>query len=265
LATHYETLGVSPNAEPEVVQGAYRALMRKYHPDANGGGAASDARAKRINEAYATLSDAGLRADYDSRLRAADVPPRQETAGQGATAAGPAEDFAATQPIRMAKANKRGMSWRLTALATVGLAAAGFAAGRALRSTPPHPVEAVADLSAAPDQTPVAPVHAKARRAVSASGDVADIVSHEIVPRWRPDCSAAAGPVAVDVQVNLGPDGSLLSARVAGASGDPLPLATATESARRAVRQAAPFALPRQTYDQWRMFIVRFDTKDVCR
>ena len=70
LATHYETLGVSPNAEPEVIQGAYRALMRKYHPDANGG-AYSDARAKQISEANATLSNPGLRAAYDAQLRSA--------------------------------------------------------------------------------------------------------------------------------------------------------------------------------------------------
>src|SRR5437763_1786132 len=31
----FRTLGVSPDAEMEVVRGAYRALARKYHPDAN--------------------------------------------------------------------------------------------------------------------------------------------------------------------------------------------------------------------------------------
>ena len=35
-------------------------------------------------------------------------------------------------------------------------------------------------------------------------------------------------------------------------------------SAKRAVLQAAPFALPQEGYKQLRMFIVRFDTKDVC-
>jgi hypothetical protein len=264
LATHYETLGVSPSAEPEVVQGAYRALMRKYHPDANGGGGASDARAKRINEAYATLSDPRLRADYDARLRAADAPPRRETGGQDTAPPGPAEDFATTQSVRKARTKRPGMSWGLTALVTVGLAAAGFATGHVLRSTPSQPTGAVSELSAAPDQAGVAPVRAKVRRAVPAARDVADIVSRDIVPRWRPDCSAGAAPVAVDVQVNLAPDGSLLSARAAGGSGEPLQLASATDSARRAVRQAAPFALPRERYDQWRMFIVRFDTRDVC-
>jgi curved DNA-binding protein CbpA len=263
LATHYETLGVSPNAEPEVVQGAYRALMRKYHPDANGG-AASDDRAKCINVAYATLSDPGLRADYDARLRDGDVPPRRESARPDPTPNGPAEDIASTHPFRKAQVKIPGMSWRLTALVTIGLAAAGFATGRILSSTPSHPSGAVSDLSAPPEQMRVAPVRAKTRPAVPAR-DVADIVSHDIVPRWRPDCAAAAGPVDVDVQVNLAPDGSLLGTRVAGGDGDPRQLASAAESARRAVRQAAPFALSRESYDQWRVFIVRFDTRDVCR
>jgi hypothetical protein len=261
LATHYEALGVSPTAEPEVIQGAYRALMRKYHPDANGG-AYSDARAKRINEAYATLSDPGLRAAYDAQRRAADPPPRPQTAAQSETPAPPAQGFAATAPIRTADRKRAGLGWRLTALATIGLAAAGFAAGRLLRSTPTHQSQTAA---AAPGQQTGDPAGgAKSGGAVSAGRAVAAIVSGDIVPRWRPDCSAGAGNAVVDVQVNLAPNGSLLSARLAGSAGDPSQLATATERARQAVMQAAPFALPRASYRQWRVFIVRFDTKDVC-
>ncbi len=89
-------------------------------------------------------------------------------------------------------------------------------------------------------------------------------MSDEIVPRWRPDCSAGAGSAVVDVQVNLARDGSVLGTRLAGSSGDPVQLATATDSARLAVIHAAPFDLPRDSYAQWRVFIVRFDTKDVC-
>jgi hypothetical protein len=68
----------------------------------------------------------------------------------------------------------------------------------------------------------------------------------------------------VDVQVNLAPNGSLIGARLAGSSGDSSQLTTATEKAEQAVIRAAPFALPRESYKQWRLFIVRFDTKDVC-
>jgi hypothetical protein len=260
---------VSPDAEAEVIQGAYRALMRKYHPDANGG-AYSDARAKRINEAYAALSDPGSRAAYDAQLRAADRSARPETAGPGAQRAGPAPerpspkpssyDFASTAPVPKARGKMARLSWRLTAAVTVGLAAAGFAAGRLLASTPAHEIAAVSS----PSPPSPLPGGAKVGRTASASPDVATIVSREIVPRWRPDCSAATEDLVVDIQVNLARNGSLLGARLAGASGDPARLAGATERARLAVEQAAPFALPPENYRQWRVFIVRFDTRDVC-
>ena len=48
---YYETLQVSPQAEPEVIAAAYRALAMKYHPDRSG---ASDALTKmaQLNIAY---------------------------------------------------------------------------------------------------------------------------------------------------------------------------------------------------------------------
>ncbi len=245
--------------------------MRKYHPDANGG-AYSDARAKRINEAYATLSDPELRAAYDAQLRSADRPPRPEAtgpgpkptgpepAGQGAKPAGPRDGFPSTKPARKTGGKKAGMTWQLAVLATVAVAAVGFAAGRILASMPPHENEAVSEPGPKQPTTESSP--ALPGRAVPATRTVASIVSGDIVPRWRPDCSA--GNVVVDVQVNLAPNGSLRSARLAGGSGDPAPLAAAEESARLAVIRSAPFALPRERYNQWRVFIVRFDSKDVC-
>ena len=62
----YDILNVSPGAEPVVIDAAYRALMKKYHPDqaaAMGDGTS----AAEINRAFATLRDPGLRADYDRR------------------------------------------------------------------------------------------------------------------------------------------------------------------------------------------------------
>jgi curved DNA-binding protein CbpA len=64
----YETLGVSRNSEPEVIEAAYRALMKKYHPDLwRGDPAVAETRAKEINEAFATLRDATRRRAYDRR------------------------------------------------------------------------------------------------------------------------------------------------------------------------------------------------------
>jgi hypothetical protein len=235
--------------------------MRKYHPDVNGG-AYSDARAKRINEAYATLSDPGSRAAYDAQVRAADRSARPERAGPSAPRPEPAPPRPSTTPAPKARAKITGLSWRLTALLTIGLAAAGFATGRLWASTPTHESEAVSDPGS--KLSPPSPPPAKARRPVPASRDLATIVSAEIVPRWRPDCAAGAEDLVVDLQVNLARNGALLSTRLAGGSGDPARLAAATEKARRAVERSAPFALPPETYRQWRMFIVRFDAQDVC-
>lgn len=63
----YDVLGVAPGAEEVVVEAAYRALIKKYHPDQAG---ASDAgrTAAEVNAAYAVLKDPGRRAEYDQRL-----------------------------------------------------------------------------------------------------------------------------------------------------------------------------------------------------
>jgi hypothetical protein len=68
LPDYYAVLGLMPSSEDVVVQAAYRALMRRYHPD-RGGPAADAARAQAINEAYSVLGDPARRADYDG-LRA---------------------------------------------------------------------------------------------------------------------------------------------------------------------------------------------------
>ena len=63
-ADYYALLRVSPEADPAVIRTAYRALMRRYHPDVN---ASADAlaNAKAINEAYSCLRDETSRAAYD--------------------------------------------------------------------------------------------------------------------------------------------------------------------------------------------------------
>jgi curved DNA-binding protein len=57
----YEVLGVGRGASRQEIQAAYRRLARRYHPDVNADPAAAE-RFKRINEAYAALSDAASRA-----------------------------------------------------------------------------------------------------------------------------------------------------------------------------------------------------------
>lgn len=64
----YDVLNVSPDAETVVIEAAYRALMKKYHPDQSAAaGAKESAGAAEINQAFAVLRDAERRADYDRR------------------------------------------------------------------------------------------------------------------------------------------------------------------------------------------------------
>lgn len=62
---HYEVLGVAPDASEEEIREAYRRLAFQYHPDRNRGSRDAASRMKGINEAYAILSDAAKRRDYD--------------------------------------------------------------------------------------------------------------------------------------------------------------------------------------------------------
>lgn len=67
----YDILNVAPSAEPVVIEAAYRALMKKYHPDQAGPEGAA-AAAAAINEAYAVLRSPERRAEYDRRERVRD-------------------------------------------------------------------------------------------------------------------------------------------------------------------------------------------------
>jgi curved DNA-binding protein CbpA len=59
----YARLELPPDATPEAIEIAWRALLRRHHPDV--AGPTGLERAKRINVAHDWLSDPGLRARYD--------------------------------------------------------------------------------------------------------------------------------------------------------------------------------------------------------
>lgn len=62
---YYEVLGVDRNADDAALKKAYRALAKKYHPDMNPGDADAEKKFKEASEAYAVLSDADKRRQYD--------------------------------------------------------------------------------------------------------------------------------------------------------------------------------------------------------
>ncbi|MBQ9765843.1 MAG: molecular chaperone DnaJ [Lachnospiraceae bacterium] len=62
---YYEVLGVPKDADEATLKKAYRQLAKKYHPDTNSGDAEAEAKFKEASEAYAILSDADKRRQYD--------------------------------------------------------------------------------------------------------------------------------------------------------------------------------------------------------
>ncbi len=86
---YYEVLGVPRTASEAEIKKAFRALARKYHPDAHPDDPQAAERFKEIGQAYAILSDATKRGQYDQLGHSA------FTAAQsgGAPPGGPGTDF----------------------------------------------------------------------------------------------------------------------------------------------------------------------------
>ncbi len=62
---YYEVLGVDRGADEATIKKAYRKLAKKYHPDMNPGDKEAEQKFKEASEAYAVLSDAEKRRQYD--------------------------------------------------------------------------------------------------------------------------------------------------------------------------------------------------------
>lgn len=68
MRDYYRILQVSRDADPEVIEKAYRVLARKRHPDVRPERADAHDAMIELNEAYAVLSDPVKRAAYDATL-----------------------------------------------------------------------------------------------------------------------------------------------------------------------------------------------------
>ena len=74
MQDYYSNLGLSPGASQKSIKLAYRRLARVYHPDLNINSTESEGKAlsaymAQLNRAYAVLSDAKLRREYDGSLQ----------------------------------------------------------------------------------------------------------------------------------------------------------------------------------------------------
>ena len=72
---YYEILEVNKNASPEIIEKAYKILVKKYHPDLQQDENKNkyEEKIKKINEAYDILSDPEKRKKYDLNLKNTEI------------------------------------------------------------------------------------------------------------------------------------------------------------------------------------------------
>lgn len=72
---YYNILEVNKNASPEIIEKAYKTLVKKYHPDLQNNNlkAEYEEKIKLINEAFEVLSNSEKRKNYDLNLKQNEV------------------------------------------------------------------------------------------------------------------------------------------------------------------------------------------------
>ncbi len=106
LPDYYAELQVSPGADAEVIEAAYRQLMKKHHPDIAGSDprrmAAHHARSIALNQAFSVLRDPEQRRRYDAaRERSGTRRPTESAHPRSAPATGrPHSEAAVSAPPR---------------------------------------------------------------------------------------------------------------------------------------------------------------------
>ncbi|MFN8091822.1 MAG: DnaJ domain-containing protein [Vicinamibacteria bacterium] len=110
--THYDVLGVSPQASDSEIRAAYARLMRTFHPDAARGPELHDVEVQRhevclrLGQAFEELKSPRLRAAYDDRLKlwrrsssARSAAPPAPASRPSARVAGPAAERTAPSTV----------------------------------------------------------------------------------------------------------------------------------------------------------------------
>lgn len=111
---HYTILNVLPDADPAVIEAAYKALMKKHHPDKHPAGPVAGERvAAELNRAWWVLRDPDRRAAYDAEERARQERHRVELARAFPEPAprGASEPVRRPAPPHPARAGQRAATW----------------------------------------------------------------------------------------------------------------------------------------------------------
>ena len=147
----YTLLNVLPDADPVVIEAAYKALMKRYHPDMGADGA-TGGRAAELNQAYRMLRDPERRASYDAEERGRQERHRAELARALQPAPGPrgAPPPPGSAPVRI---GQRAAAWIACAgvlllIAALYLLARGPEAPRSFATETAAPVPEVSSPAA---------------------------------------------------------------------------------------------------------------------
>lgn len=73
IAHYYGRLKVAPDAPPEVIRAAYKALVQKYHPDRHHGSVRHEIVLAALNKAQEVLLDPAQRAAHDQWIRQEEI------------------------------------------------------------------------------------------------------------------------------------------------------------------------------------------------
>jgi curved DNA-binding protein CbpA len=124
----YEELGVARGAEQEVVEAAYHALIRKYHPDhaTDGDEAVANERAQRLNAAWALIGTEEKRRAWDARVAAPPPPPRPPDGPEPRRRRGPRVSVARYFGRRREEGEARRIGWGAAAVVAATLALLAF-------------------------------------------------------------------------------------------------------------------------------------------
>lgn len=151
MPSYYNILKVSPDADDFIIEAAYRALLKRHHPDVSRDDPArAEALTKEITQAYHVLKDPDARARYDRQLDATADSPEPE----------PPPSPPASPPPSRSKTRANLTSWAFIGLAAlVSLSAVasvvGLAPGASHSVSPgaPAPVAAPTKLEATSGET----------------------------------------------------------------------------------------------------------------
>lgn len=69
MENYYEILEINSSASEEVIKAAYKALIKKYHPDNGSEKDPTGEKMRMVNEAYSILSNLQKRQEYDYKMK----------------------------------------------------------------------------------------------------------------------------------------------------------------------------------------------------